>query len=60
MRSNQPDQGPTVRLVALADADNEIVDYACRSRTLFVSWPLDAELFWKAARRLTAAAEPTA
>lgn len=60
-QSNQPAQGPTVLLVALVDSENEIVDYGLSfAGTLFVSWPLDAELFWKAARRLGATGEPTA
>lgn len=60
-QSNQPAQGPTILLVALVDVDNEIVDYGLSfAGTLFVSWPLDADLFWKAAQRLAAAAEPTA
>jgi hypothetical protein len=60
-QSNQPAQGPTVVLVALVDGDNQIVDYGLSfAGTLFVSWPLDPELFWKAARRLATAAEPTA
>ena len=60
-QSNQPAQGPTVLLVALVDAEDEIVDYGLSfAGTLFVSWPLDAELFWKAARRLGATGEPTA
>lgn len=59
-RSNQPAHGTTVLLVALVDAANEIVDYGLSlAGTLFVSWPLDAELFWTAARRLAMAAEPT-
>lgn len=61
-QSNQPVlQAPTVTLVALVSADDEIVDYGLLfAGTFFVSWPLDAELFWVAARRLGAAAEPTA
>lgn len=60
-QSNQPAKGPTVLLVALVDAGNEIVDYGLSfAGTLFASWPLDAELFWKSARRLATAAEPTA
>ena len=60
-QSNQPAHGPTVLLVALVDAGHEIVDYGLSfAGTLFVSWPLDADLFWKAARRLAAAREPSA
>ena len=57
-QSNQPAQGPTVLLAALVDALGEPVDYGLSfAGTLFVSWPLDAPLFWEAARRLAAAAE---
>jgi hypothetical protein len=60
-QSNQPAHGPTILLVALVDADDEIVDYGLSfAGTLFVSWPLDAELLWKAARRLRAIGETTA
>lgn len=59
-QSNQPAQGPTVLLVALVDADDEIVDYGLSfAGTLFVSWPLDAELFWAATRRLEGSSTPT-
>ena len=60
-QSNQPAHGPTILLVALVNADDEIVDYGLSfAGTLFVSWPLDAELFWNAARRLGAIGETTA
>ncbi len=59
-RSHQPAQGPTVLLVALVDAEGRPTDYGVSfAGTLFVSWPLDAALFWEAVSRLgvTAAAE---
>jgi len=60
-QSNQPAQGPTLLLVALVDEDNDIVDYGLSfAGTLFVSWPLDAALFWKAVRRLAGPAGPPA
>lgn len=52
-QSHQPAQGPTILLVALIDDDGQPLDYGFSfAGTLFVSWPLDAELFWEAARRL--------
>lgn len=52
-RSHQPAQGPTVLLVALVDAEGRPTDYGVSfAGTLFVSWPLDAALFWEAVRRL--------
>ncbi len=52
-RSHQPAQGPTVLLVALVDAEGLPKDYGFSfAGTLFVSWPLDASLFWVAVRRL--------
>jgi hypothetical protein len=51
---HQPALGPTILLVALVDDDDHIVDYGLSfSGTLFVSWPLDSDLFWTAARRLS-------
>jgi hypothetical protein len=42
-----------VLLVALVDAEGEPKDYGFSlAGTLFVSWPLDASLFWEAVRRL--------
>jgi hypothetical protein len=57
-QSNQPAHGPTILLAALVNAEDEIVDYGLSfSGTLFVSWPLDAHLFWEAVRRLSTATE---
>lgn len=52
-QSHQPARGPTILLVALVDDDGLPLDYGFSfAGTLFVSWPLDAELFWEAVRRL--------
>jgi HNH endonuclease len=52
-RSHKPAEGPTVLLVALVDAEGQPKDYGFSfAGTLFVSWPLDASLFWEAVRRL--------
>ncbi len=52
-RSHHPAQGPTVLLVALVDAEGRPKDYGFSfAGPLFVSWPLDASLFWEAVRRL--------
>jgi hypothetical protein len=60
-QSNQPAQGPTVILGALVGEDDEIVDYGLSfAGTLFASWPLDADLFWKAAHRLSTTVGQTA
>lgn len=51
-RTGVPATGPTVQLVALVDADGSPLDYGLLlAGTMFVSWPLDAELFWVAVRR---------
>jgi hypothetical protein len=60
-QSRQPAQGPTILLVALVDERGAPLDYGLSfAGTLFVSWPLDAHLFWEAARRLAAAADERA
>jgi hypothetical protein len=58
-QSHHPAQGPTVLLVALVDAEGKPLDDGLSfAGTLFISWPLDAALFWEATRCL-ATVEPT-
>lgn len=52
-------QGPTVVLASLINDDGEPVDHGLSfAGTLFVSWPLDASLFWEAAQRVSAPDPP--
>lgn len=51
-KSGRAAQGPTVVLAGLVDSDGSVLDWGLSlAGTLFVSWPLDAHLFWQAARR---------
>lgn len=51
-RSYRAAQGPTVVLAALVDDEGVMLDGGLSfAGTLFVSWPLEAELFWTAAQR---------
>ena len=52
-RSYRAAQGPRVALAALVDDEAVMQDGGLSlAGTLFVSWPLEAELFWTAAHRL--------
>jgi hypothetical protein len=52
-KSYEPAQGPAVALVAIVDENGVMLDGGISfAGTLFVSWPLDADLFWKAAKLL--------
>lgn len=51
-QSHQTAQGPTIVLAALVDDEGVAQDYGLSfAGTLFVSWPLDAHLFWVAVSR---------
>lgn len=59
-RSYRAAQGPTVVLAALLDDEGVMQDGGLSfAGTLFVSWPLEAGLFWKAAQRLAGGSDET-